>query len=188
MNRWRIRLAELSNPHHQRDAVQVVQNVQNSSFERSEHFEQRSGPVQPSTHRWTDAHEERAAIVEHDGGAPREWAEALARLDPSNPPADIPPRRWITFVNDCGRFLDEEWASRAESLGWGPLDLFGCDRNRPFARVDRMGLLWLINGSTIVELHRDRAVIETLTGAHQTYRRRPVDLGQVVLVWELVQP
>jgi len=38
----------------------------------------------PTADAWTVAHDERAAIVEHDGGAPREWAEALARLDPSN--------------------------------------------------------------------------------------------------------
>jgi hypothetical protein len=35
---------------------------------------------------WGDAQEERAAIVEYDGGAPRNWAEALARLDPSENP------------------------------------------------------------------------------------------------------
>jgi hypothetical protein len=27
----------------------------------------------------------------------------------------------------------------AERLGWGPLDLFGCDRVKPFARIDRAG-------------------------------------------------
>ena len=76
-------------------------------------------------------------------------------------------------------------AHRAVALGWGPLDLFGCDRERPFARIDHMGLLWLLNGSTIVEMHRDHAIIETLSGTRQTYRRRPVEVGRVVLVWEL---
>jgi hypothetical protein len=185
MNRWRARLAELCNPQHPRGSVQVVQNVQTPSFKRSEHFEQRRAPVQPSTHRRTDVYEKRAAIIENDGGAPREWAEALARLDAGKPPSDVPPRRWIAFVDDCGRFLDQGWAERANTLGWGPLDLFGCDRIRPFARVDRMGLLWLMNGGTVIEVHRDQAIIETRTGARQTYRRRPVDLGQVALVWEL---
>jgi hypothetical protein len=138
-------------------------------------------PVEP----WTDAHEERAAIIEHDGGAPRAWAEGLARLDPSRPPGDVPPLRWLRFIDDCGRFLDGGWASRAAQFGWGPLDLFGCDRERPFARVDHLGLLWLLKGGTIVELHRDRAVVQTAGGIRQTYRRCPVEVGRVVLAWEL---
>ncbi len=133
---------------------------------------------------WTDLNDERAAIVEYDGGAPRAWAEALARLHPSKPPGDVPPRRWMRFIDDCGRFLDAGWATRAAQLGWGPLDLFGCDRERPFARIDRLGLLWLLNGNDVVELHRDRAIIETERGVRQTFRRRPVEVGRVVLAWE----
>jgi hypothetical protein len=59
---------------------------------------------------WTDAEEERAAIVEYDTGAPRAWAEGFARLDPNNAPADVPSRRWLLFIDDCGRFLDGGWA------------------------------------------------------------------------------
>ena len=60
--------------------------------------------------------EERAAVIEYDGGAPRTWAEALAQLDL---PADVPLARWQQFVDDCGRFLDLGWANRAEArLGW----------------------------------------------------------------------
>jgi hypothetical protein len=139
---------------------------------------------EPALETWTDAQEERAAVIEYDGGAPRTWAEALARLDPNKPPGDVPPQRWLRFVDDCGRFLDGGWAARAVSLGWGPLDLFGCDRERPFARVDRLGLLWLLNGGTVVELHRDRAILETERGVRQCYRRRPVEVGRVVLAWE----
>jgi hypothetical protein len=139
---------------------------------------------EPAPETWTDAQEERAAIVEHDGGAPRAWAEALARLDPNKPPGDVQPRRWLRFIDDCGRFLDGGWAVRAAALGWGPLDLFGCDRERPFARVDHLGLLWLLNGGTVVELHRDRAILETERGVRQCYRRRPVEVGRVVLAWE----
>jgi len=42
-------------------------------------------------------------------------------------------------------------------------------------------LLWLLNGGAIVELHRDRAILETESGANQSYRRRPVEVGRVVL-------
>src|SRR4029077_715706 len=133
---------------------------------------------------WNVAEEERAAIIEYDGGAPRAWSEALARLDPNKPPGDVPPQRWLRFIDDCGRFLDGGWAARAASFGWGALDLFGCDRERPFARVDHLGLLWLVKGGTVVELHRDRAILETERGVRQCYRRRPVEVGRVVLAWE----
>jgi hypothetical protein len=93
----------------------------------------------------------------------------------------------VQFIDDCGRFLDESWADRAASLGWGPLDLFGCDRERRWARIDHQGLLWLLNGDKIVELYRDKAIIETATSVRQTYRRRPVEVGRVVLAWELDQ-
>jgi len=134
---------------------------------------------------WTDAEEERAAIIEHDGRAPRAWAEGFARLDLNEPAGDVPAQRWRRFIGDAARFLDGGWADKAAALGWGPLDLFGCNRERPFARIDHMGLLWLLNGRAIIEMHRDNAVIETLGGGHQTYRRRPVEVGRVVLAWEL---
>ena len=111
--------------------------------------------------------------------------EGLARLDPAGPPCNVPVRRWVQFIDDCRHFLDDGWASRAAALGWGPLDLFGCDRERPFARVDHLGLLWLLNGGTVVELHRDRAIIENEHDVRQCYRRRPVEVGRVVLAWEL---
>jgi hypothetical protein len=136
---------------------------------------------------WCEAEEERAAIVEHDGKIPREWAEGFARLDPDGAPGDVPLRRWQAFIDDIGRFFDDGWADKAAALGWGPLDLFGCDRERPFARIDHAGLLWLLNGDRLVELDRHRAVIETRTGARQTFRRRPLAVGEVVLAWELAE-
>jgi hypothetical protein len=139
---------------------------------------------EPAPDTWADAEEERAAIAEYDGGAPKAWAEGLARLDPNKPPDDVTPRRWLRFIDDCGRFLDSGWGTHAVSLGWGPLDLFGCDRERPFARVDHLGLLWLLNGGTVVELHRNQAILETERGVRQCYRRRPVEVGRVVLAWE----
>src|SRR4051812_6240236 len=38
----------------------------------------------------TDAIAERAEIIEHDPRAARHWAEAIARLDPSSAPLDVP--------------------------------------------------------------------------------------------------
>ena len=46
----------------------------------------------------------------------------------------MPAKRWLRFIDDVGRFLDSPFCAVAATLGWGPLDLFGCDRERAFAR------------------------------------------------------
>jgi hypothetical protein len=134
--------------------------------------------------RWGEAEQERAAIVEYDGGIPRAWAEGFARLHPDRPPGDVPVKRWHTFVDDIGRFLDSPFCAVATALGWGPLDLFSCDRDRPFARVNCVGLLWRLNGDKLIALSENTATIEKPTRARQIYRRKPAEAGRV-LAWEL---
>jgi hypothetical protein len=134
---------------------------------------------------WSEAEQERAAIGEYDGNVPRAWAEGFARLDPDRPPGYVPPARWRQFIDDIAHFLDSPFCATAASLGWGPHDLFGCDANRPFARIDCAGLLWLLNGERLVALSQDAATIETRTGMKQIFRRRPSDSSHAVLAWEL---
>jgi hypothetical protein len=128
--------------------------------------------------------EERAATIEYDGGSPRSWAEALAPLDPACPPCDVPPMRWLRFIDDCGRFIDDAWAARAEALGWGPLELFGCDREKPFARISQAGLLWLLEGRKLLALTADTAAIVTQSGAKLNFYRRQPETGGVP-AWKL---
>ena len=128
--------------------------------------------------------EERAAIIEYDAGIPRAWAEGFSRLDPVRPPADVPLRRWQQFIDDVGRFLDSGFVQKATAFGWGPFDIFGCDRDRPFARIDQQGLGWLIAGNRLADLFENTAIIQTWTGARQTWRRKPSEAGRV-LAWEL---
>jgi hypothetical protein len=134
---------------------------------------------------WGDSEEERAAIIEHDGKILRSWAEGFARLDPDRPPKDVPPKRWLQFINHIGWFLDSPFCAVAAALGWTAFDLFGADRDRPFARIDYAGLLWLLNGNRLAMLAENTATIETRTGARQTYRLKPSAPGRV-LAWELV--
>ena len=63
--------------------------------------------------------DERAGIIEFDGGAPRAWAEALAQLDPASPPCDIPPN------GGCASLTTADVSSttagpHARLSGWGP--------------------------------------------------------------------
>lgn len=196
MNRWHRRLAELRDevrgpPCALPPDVQNVQNVQNpapaSFFEHSEQFEQQpesaAAPAEAPPP-WSDLEEERAAIVEYEAGIPRAWAEGFARLHPDRPPADVPAKRWQQFVDDCGRFLNDGFAKTAAALGWGPFDLFGADRDRPFARIGQAGLLWLLGGDRLIALSESTAIIETRCGKRHTYHRKPAAPDRV-LAWKL---
>jgi hypothetical protein len=180
--------------------VQNAQNVQNSQpepcfehFDRSEHdtvsfadppaTKATSMATERAARAWGEAEAERAAIVQFEGSIPRDWAEGFARLVPDRPPGDVPLRRWQRFVDDVGLFLDR-WAAHAAVLGWGPRDLFGCDRDQPFARIDKAGLLWVLNGNRLIMLADDVATIETRIGVRQTWRRKPDEPGRA-LAWEL---
>jgi hypothetical protein len=49
----------------------------------------------------------------------------------------------------------------------------------------RAGLLWLLHGDKLVAMTAETAVIERPTGSRQTYYRRAVEPGALVLPWEL---
>jgi len=104
------------------------------------------------------------------GADATEWLNQVTAFDPDHPPGDVPPRRWQTFLEDARRFLQDGWGDKATALGWTAAALFGCDTECPFARIDKAGLLWLVNGDRVVALTSITAVIETKTGARQTYR------------------
>jgi hypothetical protein len=116
---------------------------------------------------------------------PQAWAEALAQLDATNPPRNVPLDRWERFIADCGHFLSLGWANRAEAFGWTSIELFGCDRERPLARYEHMGLLWIIQGRRLVVLTAETATIDTLTGSLQSYPRLSIDLNRAALPWQL---
>jgi hypothetical protein len=144
--------------------------------------------LQPSNSRWarkdSRCADQELSTNEYDRKISQSWPQARARLDPARPPRDIPATRWLRFIDDCGRFHDEGWATSAEAIGWGPLDLFGCDRIRPFARIDRAGLLWFLNGQKVLALAENAAAISTSSGGSLTFRRSPNGPGRV-LAWDL---
>jgi len=51
--------------------------------------------------------------------------------------------------------------------------------------VNTAGILWLLNGDKLVALSSEIAVIERVTGARQTYRRRPPRDEEVSLAWKI---
>jgi hypothetical protein len=112
-----------------------------------------------------------------------EWRAGVSRLDIDRPPNCVPHSHWQTFVANAARFLAGPFADPAAALEWTALDLFGADPDRPFARIDRLGLLWLLNSDRLVALTSETAIIESVSGSILTFRRRPSK--DRVLAWEL---
>jgi len=75
---------------------------------------------------------------------------------------------WHQAATDGRQFLSQ-WGEEAERLGWTADDLFGLppipkqpawDWHR-LARIDQVGLVWLLRGRKVVALSVDQAVIAT---------------------------
>ena len=116
--------------------------------------------------------------------APEEWHKGIARLHPDHPSLEVPAKCWWQFIDDARRLLGDGTIAQAVELGWDALDLFGCDIGAPHARVDQMGLVWLVAGSRVLSVSSSAAVIDMRTGSRQTYRRR-LSGPECVLPWDL---
>ena len=107
---------------------------------------------------------------------PVSYASALAALR-AECPAYVDAADWQQAIEDGHRFV-AQWGKQAEALGWAPIDLFGlhtppekpAPNYRRLSRYDQTGLIWLLRGWRVVELTKDKAVIETATGT-VSYRR-----------------
>jgi hypothetical protein len=149
----------------------LPRNERATSFGRLCRFGRSPNPA-CSTVTWRDAHEERAAIIEYDGGIPRAWAEALSRLHPDRPPPDISLREWRQFCEDAHRFLDH-WGRQATALGWRPMDIFGWELSRPFTLSARcIGVAWRLKGGTVSGLTKHAATIVLPSGEQLTFQRQ----------------
>jgi hypothetical protein len=130
--------------------------------------------------------EDEAVKVTSASRVPVDWKEGLAALDYHRPAFDIPPHRWRQFMDDCSAFLTkpEGWAERAARLGWGEIELFGCHRHRPLDHLGSAGLLWVINGGRLIEIHRDWAVFElAVNGSRRVFDRRRLKAANVTVPW-----
>jgi hypothetical protein len=100
------------------------------------------------------------------------WSAGVARLAELSPPPQWPPDRWKQLVADAAAFL-ATWGKTAAGLGWTAFELFGAHVNAPYARLDALGLVALLNGNPVTELTAEQAVIRAPSGAALVYRRKP---------------
>ncbi len=97
-------------------------------------------------------------------GVPEAWTQGVADLLAMAWPAACPEPKWLGLREDTYTFLRDH-AGRAHRLGWTALDLFGVHPVKPWARIDVMGLVPLLNGGRIAALNSITASIEKPSGA-----------------------
>jgi len=131
-----------------------------------------------------DAFEERAAIIEYDGGIPREWAEGFAKLCTMPCPPAYRPQRWMRLIDDAGHFVDN-WAPVAKKFGWTTEQVFGVDATAPEACHASRGLISLLDGRRIIEMYADRVVAVPRFGGSPITIGRCQHSGRAL--WELGQ-
>ena len=93
-------------------------------------------------------------------------------------PDVVPAARWQQAIEDGRRFL-AAWGEQADTLGWTARDLFGLHQPpaKPhpsysrLSRYDQTGLVWLLQGRSVLALTDGTAAVENATGAITVYRR-----------------
>jgi len=130
-----------------------------------------------------EADEERAAIIEYEGGIPRAWASGIGALMAMPRPDGFMPERWNRIIKNTQQFVTC-WAEVAIGADWTTLDVFGLHPDRPDARFDAMGLILLLDRFDVIALDNEGADLASKTGARLRYRRRPLPAATVPL-WAL---
>ena len=111
---------------------------------------------------------------------------ADGRSSPSEPLVDFPSNRWSTLRRDLADFRDSPWATEAAQLGWTEIELYGADADRPYARIDGLGLVPALDGCRIVALSETGAVLESPSRTRHSYRRKIEQPGRVP-IWQLAR-
>ena len=149
-----------------------------------------------------DAFEERAGIIEHDAGLPRQEAETRAAREQGHDntdslhgevvagwAAEIERLAKLPAVSPEGAvalkraqaFISEKWALQAARLGWDEVELFGVCPRAPWRRLDRRGVAF---GGAVQIVTQDAVAY---VGGLRRYRAQVNNDGGAVPVWELGQ-
>jgi hypothetical protein len=89
---------------------------------------------------------------------------------------------WRQLLLDAETFF-QRWSAPA-LIGWSDVELLGVHPGAPAARYDAMGLLLLIKGGEVIELHGQRATIRTQGGSLLVYRKHGYE--GATLPWRLI--
>ena len=147
-----------------------------------------------------DAFEERAAIIEFDGGLPRQEAETLAAQQQGFADADSlhgeSVRRWAAEIERLATlpavspdgadalmraqaFISEGWALQAARLGWDEVELFGVCPRAPWTCKDRKGVAFRNGVQAVTE------EVVVYAGGLRRYRAQVINDHRAAPIWAL---
>lgn len=126
--------------------------------------------------------EQNQHIAPATGVIPKEWSAGLASLDRLPQPYFLTPYEWKRLISDAQSF-GRLWAPQAHALGWTVQELFGCPHNVARSIYLPSGIVYLLEGRNVGEIHADQAAILNRTGAPHTYRR-DFDRSSIIPIWE----
>ncbi len=144
--------------------------------------------LSPQSETWGAAAATTKIVLLHcPPGVPEAWAQGVTDLFTMAAPTSYTLERWLVLREDSYRFLSG-WAAQAHRLGWTEFDVFGVHHTHPWARLDCMGLVPLLQGREVAALSEDQATIKTAEDRTLAYRRkigpRP---ARACLLWGLSQ-
>ena len=120
-------------------------------------------------------------------GIPDEVARGLGALFVAPSARGILDHHWRTVVNDTLALVDSGQAAQAFALGWSAADLFGCDAVAPWHRLDRAGLMLLLQGREIAQWTASDAALRYREGNLLRFRRVLVPPSPpVAMLWHLL--
>lgn len=109
---------------------------------------------------------------------PEPWNIACLGTLTRPQPKEICDKQWNTVLTQLHRWIGQDSEQLREIIEkkWTLSHIFGCHKVSPQCRYDCMGLLLLIQGKTIEQIHDDRIVLKTSSGATQTFYKEPINL------------
>ena len=109
--------------------------------------------------------EERAALVEYDGGTTRQLAEVFAQFEIYPSPPGIEPERWHRAQEVFAGLLASGVAVEALGLGWDARELVGVERTQPHDAPSRAGLVFSMRpGDSVPDVHHSGCIASTDLG------------------------
>lgn len=113
---------------------------------------------------------------------PSDVRAGLVTLQAMAAPRLARPEVWPGVVADAGCLASDGWAVQALSLGWTPLDLWGCS---PVVggNPDHEGLAVWLGGRRILLIDERTCLVDTRAGGRAMFTRR--DPAGAVLLWDL---
>ncbi len=135
--------------------------------------------------------EERAGIIADNPDIPEEWIEGMAVLVSMPLPAMWTQQHWNQVLINTESFM-AKWGAQAHRLGWGDNDLFGISQSDSVARVDRLGLVLLLDDKRVTHMTNETAALQCVNihtgepnGSTLTFYCKP-DMSGSIPVWELI--